>query len=448
MHRAPVAGTAVALSLALGIAAAAHAASPVAVPTPVPGPVHPHHHFSAAVSRVGAAATIPDRVARVEQALQSSSSDLQTAYDTAPLYAKHIDGTGLTIATLVAFGDRSAQSYLDQYDADNGLPAANLQTIEPAGAVPACTDPGVNTNDCQSWGGETDLDISMIHTLAPGAKILIIATPVSETEGITGFPELMTAMDYTVSHHLADVISMSLGTPEDDFATSAQLHDLDGHFKNATDNGVTVLASTGDDGADGMKLDGATPWGRPVASFPADESSVTAVGGTVLSLNSSGNRTRPDRLWPESGGGVSHEFGVPAWQRNTASTTGAAGRSLPDITLEGTSGTSESSPLMAAIVGLADQAAGRDLGLINPALYAIGPNGTGSGIVDVTSGCNSTATVTGFCAGKGYDIASGWGTIDAARFVPALVAASAPGSSLQVEMGGRRAVHLGVRAMQ
>src|SRR6185312_5090652 len=129
------------------------------------------HHFSAAVTRGGAAATIPDRVARVEQALQSSSSELQKAYDTAPLYANHIDGTGLTIATLVSFGDKSAQRYLDQYDADNGLPAASLQTIEPAGAVPACGDPGVNTNDCQNWGGETDLDISMIHTLAPGAKI-------------------------------------------------------------------------------------------------------------------------------------------------------------------------------------------------------------------------------------------------------------------------------------
>lgn len=453
MHRASAAGAAVALSLALGVAAnasnvanaanasnaanAARAASPAAVPTPVPGPVHPHHHFSAAVSRVGAAATIPDRVARVEQALQSSSAELQKAYDTAPLYAKHIDGTGLTIATLVAFGDKSAQSYLDRYDADNGLPAANLRTVEPAGAVPACTDPGVATDDCQSWGGETDLDISMIHTLAPGAKILIIATPVSETEGITGFPELMTALDYTASHHLADVVSMSLGTPEDDFAASAQLHDLDSHFKNATDHGVTVLASTGDDGADGMKLDGTTPWGRPVVSFPADEPYVTAVGGTVLALNAGGDRTQPDRLWPQSGGGVSHEFGVPAWQRNTASATGAAGRSLPDITLEGTSGTSESSPLMAAIVGLADQAAGRDLGLINPALYAIGAQGTGSGIVDVASGCNSTASVTGFCAGAGYDIASGWGTIDAAEFVPALVAASASAGSLQVYLESR-----------
>ena len=339
MHRAlsglAVAGAAAALSLACGIAANAASGS---VPTPVPGPQH--HHFSAAVSRVGAAASIPDRVARVEQALQSSAHGLQQAYDVAPLYANHIDGSGLTIATLVAFGDKNAQSYLDRYDADSGLPAATVQTIEPAGKVPGCTDPGVNTADCQSWGGETDLDISMIHTLAPGAKILIIATPVSETEGITGFPELMTAMDYTVSNQLADVISMSMGTPEDDFASSAQLHGLDGHFKNATDHGVTVLASSGDDGADGMKLDGTTLWGKRVVSFPADESFVTAVGGTNLYLDGSGNRRQPDDLWPESGGGVSHEFGVPAWQQGTAAATGAAGRSLPDVTMEGTSGTS------------------------------------------------------------------------------------------------------------
>lgn len=460
MHRAfsgrAAAGAAVALSLAFGIAANAAAAAPGAVPTPVPtpvpGPGQPHHHFSAAVSRVGAASTIPDRVERVEQALQSSSSELQRAYNTAPLYAKHIDGSGLTIATLVSFGDKDAKSFLDQYDADNGLPVADLETVEPVGAVPACTDPGVNTGDCRGWGGETDLDISMIHTIAPGAKILIIATPVSETEGITGFPEMMAAMDYTVSHSLADVVSMSLGTPEDDFADSAQLHGLDGHFKNAVEHGVTVLASTGDDGADGMKPDGTTPWGRPVASFPADEEYVTAVGGTVLSLDGgggAGGRTRPDRLWPESGGGVSHEFGVPAWQRDTARLTGAAGRSLPDITLEGTSGTSESSPLMAAVVGLADQAAGHDLGLINPALYAVGPGGTRSGIVDVASGCNSTASVAGFCAGAGYDIASGWGTIDAAAFVPALVAASGgSGSSLRVEVGGRAPGHISVRRMQ
>jgi hypothetical protein len=62
--------------------------------------------------------------------------------------------------------------------------------------------------------------------------------------------------------------------------------------------------------------------------------------------------------------------------------------------------------------------------LINPGLYLLGALGQhgqhGTGIVDVTSGNNSFAGVTGFDAGNGYDLASGWGTIDAAKFVPAL----------------------------
>ncbi|GAA1964625.1 putative Ig domain-containing protein [Catenulispora subtropica] len=381
------------------------------------------HHFSDAAVRVGAAATPAERADMAMRMLSSSASGLQKAYDVGPLFAQHIDGTGLTIATLVSFGDKNAQAYIDSYDSQNGLPATTVQTIEPAGPVPACTDPGVDPS-CDSWGGETDLDITMIHTLAPGAKIMIIATPVAEVQGLSGFPEMMTAMDYVVTNKLANVISMSLGTPEDDFTSSTELHDLDSHFKAATDAGVTVLASSGDDGADGRQADNSTNWGKRVVSFPADETYVTAVGGTVLSLNSSGTRTKPDVLWSSSGGGVSHEFGIPSWQQNTATATGATGRSLPDITLEGTSGTSESSPLMAALVGLADQSAGRGLGLINPALYAIGPNGTASGIVDVTSGCNSTSTVVGYCAGTGFDIVSGWGTVDAAKFVPALVAAS------------------------
>jgi subtilase family serine protease len=75
------------------------------------------------------------------------------------------------------------------------------------------------------------------------------------------------------------------------------------------------------------------------------------------------------------------------------------------------------------IVALADQAAGHRLGLINPALYALGAasgHGSGTGLVNINAGNNSFNGVTGFNAGPGYDLASGWGTINAARFVPAL----------------------------
>jgi subtilase family serine protease len=86
-------------------------------------------------------------------------------------------------------------------------------------------------------------------------------------------------------------------------------------------------------------------------------------------------------------------------------------------------GTSEATPIFSGIVALADQVAGHRLGLVNPALYALGAasgHGSGTGLVDITAGNNSFNGVTGFNAGPGYDLASGWGTINAARFVPAL----------------------------
>ena len=76
------------------------------------------------------------------------------------------------------------------------------------------------------------------------------------------------------------------------------------------------------------------------------------------------------------------------------------------------------------MVALADQLAGHRLGLINPALYTLGAlsqrTGLSTGLVDVTAGNNSFNNVTGFNAVPGYDLASGWGTINANKFVRAL----------------------------
>jgi hypothetical protein len=82
------------------------------------------------------------------------------------------------------------------------------------------------------------------------------------------------------------------------------------------------------------------------------------------------------------------------------------------------------------MMAVADQYAGHDLGVINPALYELSQAGA-PGIVDVTSGNNTVTfpqkgaehTVVGFQALPGYDLASGVGTVDAAKFVPELAAA-------------------------
>ena len=67
------------------------------------------------------------------------------------------------------------------------------------------------------WGGETTLDVEYAHTIAPGANILLVETPVSETEGVTGFPQIVAAENYVLKHHLGDVISQSFSATEQTF---------------------------------------------------------------------------------------------------------------------------------------------------------------------------------------------------------------------------------------
>jgi subtilase family serine protease len=93
-------------------------------------------------------------------------------------------------------------------------------------------------------------------------------------------------------------------------------------------------------------------------------------------------------------------------------------------------GTSEATPEFAGIVAVADQVAGHGLGPINPATYSM-EAAHDAGILDVTGGTNTVTspqggsehTVRGWDAVNSYDLASGVGTIDAAQFVPELVAA-------------------------
>jgi subtilase family serine protease len=142
-------------------------------------------------------------------------------------------------------------------------------------------------------------------------------------------------------------------------------------------------------------------------------------------------------------------FTRPSYQNGVASVVGNA-RGVPDITMSAacngaiqnyqsypgspagwylSCGTSEATPLFAGIVALADQVAGHRLGLINPALYAMKAHNA-PGLVPVTSGNNTvtftqnghTYTIAGYRAKRGYNLASGLGTVNAALFVPALAA--------------------------
>jgi subtilase family serine protease len=368
-------------------------------------------------------------------------TQIANAYNLGPLRKRGIDGAGQTIVIVDSFGSPSIATDLTDFDAAFGLPAPpSLKVIQPAGPVPAYTD----TTTRSGWASETDMDVEWAHVMAPAAAIVLAETPTAETEGITGFPQIDTALDYVLSHHLGQVISQSFGATEETFSSVAQLQSLRGPYELAQRDDVTVLAASGDNGASGETLDEKSVYPTPVVEWPASDPLVTAVGGTQLKLNPAGQRVAPDIAWNEGGGGPSHVFPLPAYQNGVASVTGRY-RGIPDISMDASCsspvpvfgsylggggwqtscGTSLATPLMAGIVALADQVAGHPLGLINPALYKMAA-ARSPGLTDITAGDNAmhapdgTTTVPGFRAAPGYDLASGVGTVNGALFVPEL----------------------------
>jgi subtilase family serine protease len=391
-------------------------------------------------------------------------SQLRTAYHLPALYAKGITGKGQTIAIVDSFGSPTIKSDLAAFDKQFGIAAPPAFTIiAPAGKIPAF-NPG--NSDMANWAGETTLDVEYAHALAPGAKILLVETPVSETEGKTGFPQIVTAEKYVLAHYKVGVISQSFSATEETFASFAQIKSLRGAYTDAYNHDVTVLAASGDAGATDYTSSTVNFYSRRVTSWPDSDPLVTAVGGTQLRPSGSGytsvawNDTY-DNAWnlyasgttspspSASGGGTSEYFARPSWQNSVKAITGAH-RGVPDISMsaacdgsvdvyssyEGAGaagwslicGTSEATPEFAAIVALADQVAGHPLGLLNPKLYSLLAKHA-PGLVDVTSGNNTVSflqgsatptKVTGYQARKGYDLVTGVGTVNAALLVPEL----------------------------
>ena len=321
-----------------------------------------------------------------------------------------------------------------------------------------------------SWAGETTLDVEYAHALAPGASILLVETPTSENEGTSGFPQIVTAEEYVINHGLGAVISQSFSATEETFAGYAQIEPLRAAYLDADRHHVTVLAASGDQGATDYTGNGSDFYTRRVTSWPDSDPLVTGVGGTQLTEYGAsyasvawndtydqasdeywGGSTDPDPL--ASGGGTSEYFTRPSYQNGVEAVTGAR-RGVPDIAMSAacdgavnvyssfangpagwslTCGTSEATPEFAAIVALADQVAGHPLGLLNPTLYALLAEHA-PGLVDVTAGNNTVSfhqgakanTVAGYQAVKGYNLVTGVGTVNAAKFVYELAGVPVP----------------------
>jgi subtilase family serine protease len=386
---------------------------------------------------------------------------LRVAYGIQPLLDRGITGRGQTVVLLEfpppATGSPSAvtgiqvpavtdiRQDLARFDSVFGLPAARLHVVN---ALAHAASPWLATL-------EEVADSEIVHAVAPGAAIREVLIPSSDTAR-PGRVAAAVLAALRLSLAQGAVISLSAGAGEQCF-TPAEAAGVNPALRAAQRDRVTVVISTGDSGAATTPCPGAGTGSTPVkgVDLPASDPLTLAVGGTSLQASRTSGAYIGETAWnipppaagpssKASGGGFSRLFPRPAYQDGSAGIE--ATRGVPDVAADadprtgmalaisdggqgnrliGGGGTSVAAPLWAAVIALADQFAGRDLGFVNPALYRIGRSAFyHQAFHDVTTGTNTvkspTLTITGYQAAPGWDPVTGWGSPNVQVLVPLL----------------------------
>ena len=382
--------------------------------------------------------------------------DIYTIYDINPLLTNWVNGTGVTIAVM-GQTDISLTSAA-AFRSASGLPA-NAPTVKLYG-----TDPGVSASDLD----EALLDVEWSGATAPAASILYV----NSTDVVAG------SLTHAIDDNLAPIITISYGDCETGFGAS-NLSIYNALFRQANAQGQTIVAPSGDSGATDCDYKVTSAVGGLAVDYPASSPNVTGVGGTMFNEGSgtyfnatNGNYLGsaisyiPETVWNEStsssaslaasGGGASAFFVKPAFQTGTGVPNDSS-RDVPDLALSSAAshdgylicapgycldgyrdasgfvdvigGTSVASPTFAGMLALLEQKIQARIGNANPVIYGLA-NSTYSTSVfhDITSGNNGSPCTAGtpncpnggtigYSAGTGYDLATGWGSVDAYNLV-------------------------------
>lgn len=406
-------------------------------------------------------------------------SDLQVAYQETTLLNITYP-VNETIATILWSGNNSSgQSVGPYYPRDvYSYFNATLPSYEPlphVHAVPinGAPQPGISsTYDVTSAAGENTLDLEMVGSTAPGSNIYNVYGPNSSSANLDeALAYILNPNSSFSALNNVSVISNSWG------GTDGNDSSWYSYLIEAEARGITVLASSGDSGDNpySSKFYG-TSYPGDYTEFPSSMAynsfGVTAVGGTTLTLNSTlqiENQTAwyiavPSNDGPAgSTGGISQVFPEPSWQQNSEANKviQGKGRGVPDLsaianntvtyeTVNGTNyyyfntgtfyydwGTSVASPVVAGIVAeinaVMNHYGETDVGYLNPLLYELGnlsvkhfTNTSTTGFVtqgnynstlpmlpfyDVTQGGNYVNEAL-----SGYDLVTGWGSLNAYNF--------------------------------
>ena len=276
----------------------------------------------------------------------------------------------------------SMMAALSTFTTANGLTPASVATVNVTDGTPS---PGV--------GLEENMDLQAVEATAPGAHLIVYSDPQFD---------VASTLNTVAQQDAVSVFSMSIA-----FSGASSWSSL---TDSLAAEGITVIASSGDWGT----ITGCTPnatatptMNPPGVCEPADFETVTAVGGTDVSVSQSGQAyytqawggvylsSLPSAMeasvlsqFAASGGGYSQTQPVPSWQQGFVP-AGVSGKGVPDVALLADpnvagiamysrtgqpgigGGTSLGAPLLAGWVGDVVAKTHQSQGDIAPTFYAL-----------------------------------------------------------------------------
>ena len=335
---------------------------------------------------------------------------------------------------------------------------------------------------------ETAMAVEWASAMAPAATIYLVE--VNSLKGVVqpadlqlGIQKAIDILNPTTPDPLnptgGGVVSMSVASASEDPATVRQ---YDALFNEPQAKNISFIAPSGD-----------TAGAR---SMPATSPNVTAVGGTVLRVNTGGAR-QSETAWLYSGGGESTVEPRPTFQQLLSNNTKAlknttTGRLVPDVSLvavarasglsvyydptpsfdgpksrhysfskddayvpadhdvnnpwSSVTGTSIGAPIFAGMIAdaneMRDSLGQEPLGqTLNKRLYDAFSEAPTLNYTDITVGNNAARGGPGHQTYKGYDLASGMGAPDANFLLPAL---SGVVASQKINLTARGALTLSI----
>ena len=234
-----------------------------------------------------------------------------------------LDGKGQTIG-LIEF-DGFNYSDVSNWLSFAGLPSGLIKQVSTT-PINGGTGPSGCTQ-YQSGCGTTEvlLDIEAALGIAQGANIVVFDAPNS-----TDLADAVNQAGNYLTYSSGGTLSMSWNVCEDDISTSDE-SSIDSILADFTLWGITLFNSTGDNCSTCKNGSGGVYPG--VIAFPADAPHAVAVGGTTLNVNSD-NTYNTESWWLNSGGFGVSQFSSDPEPGYQSSFYSAAGRSVPDVSME------------------------------------------------------------------------------------------------------------------